>query len=110
MSYSVIPTPEFGRLFKKLAKKYPSLRSDLEKLIKRLSENPDSGTSLGHNLYKIRMAISSKGRGKSGGARIITYLVTDDRELYLIHIYDKGQLDTLKRDQILELLKNTGLI
>ena len=73
MSYNVIPTPDFRRMFKKLAKKYPSLKSDLQSLIEILAENPATGTNLGHNLYKIRLAISSKGKGKSGGARVITF-------------------------------------
>jgi len=109
MSYKVIPTPEFKKLVKKLAKKYPSLKTDLQKLIETLVENPVSGIPLGHNLYKIRMKISSKNRGKSGGARVITFLVTDDREVYLLHIYDKSQLEHLTKAQLVELLKNAGL-
>lgn len=110
MSYNIIPTPDFKKLFKKLYKKYPSLKADLQQLINRLSENPTTGTKLGHNLYKIRMAISSKGKGKSGGARVITFLISDNQEVYLVHIYDKSQLDNLTKDQILELLKKAGLI
>ncbi|MEX2565789.1 MAG: type II toxin-antitoxin system RelE/ParE family toxin [Cyclobacteriaceae bacterium] len=110
MSYRVIPTPDFKKLFKKLAKKHPSLKTDLEQLVDILTDNPTTGTNLGHNLYKIRMAISSKGKGKSGGARVITFLVTDDLEVYLVYIYDKSQLDNLTKDQIISLLKKTGLI
>ena len=110
MSYSVIPTPDFIALFRKLAKKYPSLKTDLQKLVDTLAENPTTGTSLGHNLYKIRMAISSKGRGKSAGARVITFLVANDSEVYLVHIYDKSQLDNLTKNQIMQLLKNAGLL
>ncbi len=110
MSYNVIPTPDFKKLFKKLTKKYPSLKADLQQLIDTLTEEPTTETNLGHNLHKIRMAITSKGKGKSGGARVITFLITDNQELYLIHIYDKSQLDNLTKDQILELLKKAGLI
>lgn len=109
MNYNVIPTPNFKNLFKRLYKKYPSLKSDLQKLISSLEEKPVSGTPLGHNLYKIRLAISSKRKGKSGGARVITFLVTDEQEVYLIHIYDKSQLENLTKDQILELLKKAAL-
>lgn len=97
-------------MFKKLAKKYPSLKSELQSLIEILAENPATGTNLGHNLYKIRLAISSKGKGKSGGARVITFLATDELEVYLVHIYDKGQLDNLRKDQIADLLRAAGLI
>ena len=61
MSYNVIPTPDFKKLFKKLAKKYPSLKADLQQLINMLAEEPKNGTDLGHGIHKIRMAISSKG-------------------------------------------------
>ncbi|NQZ75663.1 MAG: type II toxin-antitoxin system RelE/ParE family toxin [Ekhidna sp.] len=110
MSYKVIPTPDFKKLFKKLAKKYPSLKADLQQLIDTLTEEPNTGTDLGHGIHKIRMAISSKGKGKSGGARVITFLVTNDLEVYLVHIYDKSQLENLTKDQIIELLKKAGLI
>lgn len=88
MSYSVIPTPDFKKLFKKLAKKYPSLNAELQQLIEVLSQNPVTGIHLGHNLYKTSLAIASK--GKSGGARVITFLITRDQEVYLVHIYDKA--------------------
>ncbi|MCK5276983.1 MAG: type II toxin-antitoxin system RelE/ParE family toxin [Cyclobacteriaceae bacterium] len=110
MGYNVIPTPDFQKLFKKLAKKYPSLKADLQQLITILSENPNTGINLGHSLYKIRMAISSKGKGKSAGARVVTFLITDEKEVYLIHIYDKSQLDNLAKNQILDLLKKAGLL
>ncbi len=109
MSFDVIPTPNFKKLFKKLSKKYPSIKNDLRELVTILREKPDSGTLLGHNIYKIRMAISSKGKGKSAGARIITYLITEDKEVYLVHIYDKSQLVNLTKDRILNLLKEAGL-
>lgn len=110
MSFNVIPTPDFKRLFKKLAKKYPSLKTDLQQLIERLIEEPTIGINLGHNLYKIRMGVSSKHKGKSGGARVITFLVTENREVYLVHIYDKSQFENLTKKQILELLKMSGLL
>ena len=110
MSYNVYPTPDFKKFFKKLSKKYPSLKADLQGLIKILKEQPDSGIHLGHGIYKIRMAISSKGKGKSGGARVITYLVTQDNEVYLVFIYDKSQLDNITKEQIFELLKKAGLV
>lgn len=110
MSYNVIPTPDFKKLFKKLLKKYPSLKSDLNDLIEVLSENPETGTSLGHGVYKIRMAISSKGKGKSAGARVITFIVTDDKEVYLVHIYDKSQIENITKQQVFDLLKNAHLL
>jgi mRNA-degrading endonuclease RelE of RelBE toxin-antitoxin system len=110
MNYSVYPTPDFKKFIKKLSKKHPSLKSDLQDLILVLKEKPDSGINLGQGIHKIRMAITSKGKGKSGGARIITYLVTQDNEVYLVYIYDKSQLENITKEQIIELLKKAGLI
>lgn len=110
MKYEVILTPDFKRLFKRLSKKYSSINDDLRDLISILELKPETGISLGYGIFKIRMAIRSKGKGKSGGARIITYLISKDREIYLVHIYDKNQLENLTRDQIMILLKNAGLL
>lgn len=90
MSYKVIPTLRFKKEAKRLSKRYRSLGTDLADLDTQLAENPDSGTSLGGGLYKVRLAIASKGKGRSGGARVITYLVTADGEVYLLTIYDKS--------------------
>lgn len=110
MSYNVIPTPDFKKHFKKLAKKYPSLKTDLAQLIETIAEKPTSGIHLGHNIYKIRMAITSKNRGKSAGARVITFFITEEKEIYLVHIFDKSELENLTKEQILDLLKKAGLI
>jgi len=110
MSYSVYPTPDFKKLFNKLYKKYPSLKTDLLELINKVSEEPDTGIKLGHGVYKIRLAITSKGKGKSGGARIITYLLTEDKEVYLVFIYDKSRLENITKQQIFELLGKAGLL
>lgn len=74
-----------------------------------LNDKPGFGIHLGHNVFKIQLAISSKGKGKSGVARIITYLDNDAKELYLVFIYEKNQLDNFTIEQLLELLKKAGL-
>ena len=74
MNFEVLTTKLFERKLKPLAKKYHSIADDLESLEKELKQNPTLGTPLGKDCYKIRMAIASKGQGKSGGARIITYI------------------------------------
>jgi mRNA-degrading endonuclease RelE of RelBE toxin-antitoxin system len=95
MNYSVIPIDKFKKEAKRLVKKYPSLKAELVELNDILSENPTVGTALGNNAYKIRLAIKSKGKGKSGGARVITYFVAQDKEIYLLTIYDKAEFDTI---------------
>lgn len=65
-------TAEFKRQIKRLRKKYASLQSDFDELLAELSENPFAGVDLGDGVRKVRMAIKTKGKGKSGGARVIT--------------------------------------
>jgi len=93
--HRVIPTPDFEKELRPLLKRHRSLAKDLLKLEKELELRPRTGTSLGHGLFKVRLAITSKGKGKSGGARVITYVVTEDLEVYLLSIYDKADYDTV---------------
>lgn len=95
MNFSVIPTERFKKDAKRLVKKYPSLKQELAEINNLLTRQPDSGTPLGHDTYKIRIAIKSKNKGKSGGARLITYLVTADKEVYLLTIYDKSEFTNI---------------
>ena len=95
MSYKVIPVDKFKREAKRLVKKYPSLKIELAEIAEPLSEEPTLGTSLGNDTYKIRISIKSKGKGKSGGARIITYVVTPQKEIYLLTIFDKAEFDSI---------------
>ena len=101
----------YGTLFekelKRLAKRYASITSDLAILIPILEENPKSGTSLGGELYKIRLAIKSKGKGKSGGARIITYYLSKDNELFLLSIFDKSEQGTISDKKIAQVLQES---
>ena len=76
-------------------KKFPSLKRELVELNAILENRPETGTSLGNDTYKVRIAIKSKGKGKSGGARIITYVLIDNREIYLLTIYDKSEFDNI---------------
>jgi len=74
-----------------------------------LRDNPKQGVPLGLNCYKIRLQISSKGKGKSGSARVITSVLFQEAASYLISIYDKAEIDTITPKRILELLKAEGL-
>lgn len=104
MSYSVFSIPPFERQLKRLLKKYPSLKSELYELIATLEADPFTGTSLGNNCYKIRVAIRSKGKGRSGGARVITHVHIRREAVFLLNIYDKSEKDTLSQSELAELL------
>lgn len=95
MSYSIVPIDKFKKEAKRLIKKYSFLKIELAVLGEELSKKPETGTPLGNGAYKIRLAIKSKGKGKSGGARVITYVVTEAKEVYLLTIYDKAELGSI---------------
>jgi mRNA-degrading endonuclease RelE of RelBE toxin-antitoxin system len=109
MNYSIIPTRRFERELKRLAKKFPSLKSEFAELIVKISNNPTTGTFIGNNCYKIRLAISSKRKGKSGGARVITYLYIETETVYLLTIYDKNEKEDLKSNELKEIIYNLEL-
>jgi mRNA-degrading endonuclease RelE of RelBE toxin-antitoxin system len=101
----IVLTEIFKREFKHLAKKYPSLRKDFNALLDKIEGNPTFGTSIGDDCYKIRLAISSKNKGKRGGSRVITHVLFADNCVRILSIYDKGEKDTLE-DKELKKLKN----
>src|SRR5215469_12559769 len=95
MSYKVVLTSEFAKEAKRIAKKHPGIKGDIAKLIAELAENPTIGTELGHNFYKVRMSITGTNKGKSGGARVITYVILDQETVLLTEIYLKSEHDTV---------------
>ncbi|VAW11874.1 hypothetical protein MNBD_BACTEROID03-2628 [hydrothermal vent metagenome] len=103
MSFDIIATEPFERKLKKLAKKHKSIKTDLLSVINELAANPTLGTPLGKGCYKVRVAITSKGKGKSGGARIITYVRVLKETVFLLDIYDKSDQSTIS-DKKLKLL------
>ena len=105
MSYKVSSIPLFDKQAKRLAKKYPSLKNDLEGLFASLTLEPKQGKSLGNNFYKIRLAIASKGRGKSGGARVITYIKVVETTVFLASIYDKSEKSTITDKELEQIFK-----
>ncbi len=103
MRIDVISLAYFQRRFKRLAKKFRSLDDDLDKLIDDLETDPALGTSLGSGLYKIRLASKSKGKGKSGGFRVITYYVEqigNQQVVYLVTVYDKSEEESVDTDEL----------
>jgi len=110
MSYSVKTTPDFDREVKRISKKHRGIKSDIARLIDDLEANPTMGTDLGQNVYKIRLSISGTNKGKSGGARVITYVVVISEIVFLSEIYLKSEHDSVDSALIVQRLKNEGLI
>jgi mRNA-degrading endonuclease RelE of RelBE toxin-antitoxin system len=106
MERRVIPTTRFDKEVKPLLKRYVSLKNELLQLEQELIAHPRQGVALGQSIYKIRVAIKSKGKGKSGGARVITYVVTNENEIYLLSIYDKSDIDAVDLKSLREMIKS----
>lgn len=119
MKSRVIPTENFRRKAKPLLKKHASLMSELEELAEQLFKNPYLGTLIGENIYKIRLAVKSKGRGKSGGMRILTYVFEvemvveegdeQDVTVFLLTIYDKSEQENISDKELRNLIKDLDL-
>jgi mRNA-degrading endonuclease RelE of RelBE toxin-antitoxin system len=108
MSYLIETTDFFEKSLKKIAKSHRSIKKDVAILGKSLSENPKQGTLIGINTYKIRLAITSKGRGKSDGARIITYVLDEHEIIHLLDIYDKSEKDNISDSRIKTIIESLG--
>lgn len=105
MSYKVELTPNFKKEAKRLVKKYQSLKFELANLFSELEKDPTIGTPLGSNIYKIRLAVSTKGKGKSGGVRVISYVHIDETTVLVLSIYNKGEKDSISDKEIKNLIK-----
>ncbi|MBP3775712.1 MAG: type II toxin-antitoxin system RelE/ParE family toxin [Prevotella sp.] len=110
MKVTISTIDEFDRRARRLAKKYKSLKDDLRTFQQEIMENPLIGIDLGRGVRKIRMAIGSKGKGKSGGARVLTLtvLVSEDADVTLLTIYDKDEIDNVSDEYIRWLISKAG--
>lgn len=106
MSYNVELSANFKKEAKRLIKKYPSLKKELIELFTELEKNPTTGTPLGNDIYKIRLAIASKNKGKSGGARVLSFVKVTQTSVLLFSIYNKGEIDNITDKEINELIKD----
>lgn len=104
MSYNVVSIPPFDRQLKRLAKKFPSLKTEYASLIEKLELEPTQGTAMANSYYKIRLTIKSKGKGKSGGARVITHVQVTENNVFLLAIYDKSEQEDITDKEIRYLL------
>jgi len=80
------------------------LKEDFSELIQSLQDNPTQGVSLGKNCYKIRMAISSKGKGKSGGSRVISLVKITQITIFLLSIFDKSEKENISDNELKTLI------
>ncbi|HET6558226.1 MAG TPA: type II toxin-antitoxin system RelE/ParE family toxin [Prolixibacteraceae bacterium] len=104
MSYNVFTIPPFDKQLKRLVKKFPSLKAEYAQLIESMESQPVQGAALSNSCYKIRMAIKSKGKGKSGGTRVIFHVQVVENNVFLLAIYDKSEQEDITDTEIKYLL------
>ncbi|GGH32232.1 hypothetical protein FAZ19_23145 [Sphingobacterium alkalisoli] len=110
MTFEVVLTSGFKKDLKRIAKKHRQILNDIRQLSDELAEKPTLGTDLGQNVYKIRLAISGTAKGKSGGARVITYVKVVGQTVVLSEIYLKNEYDTVDADAVIQRLIDEGVI
>jgi mRNA-degrading endonuclease RelE of RelBE toxin-antitoxin system len=110
MSFEIRTIAHFDRELKALAKKYHTIKDDLQKLSTLLAEEPLQGTPIGKDCYKIRISIASKGKGKSGGGRVIACVKVVNEVVTLLSIYDKSAQSDINDVFLTALLKENDLI
>ena len=102
---------DFAKEAKRLAKKYPSFKQDYKDFLVSIKNNPLQGDEITKNIRKIRMAIKAKGKGKSGGARVITFNILTDIEnghVVFLLLYDKEDASTVKVNVVKQLVRDMG--
>lgn len=112
MNFEIITTEDVEVAIKRLSKKYRGFEDDIKAFRKELKTNPFQGVEIAPHIRKIRMSITAKGKGKSGGARVITFnaLVSNQEgKVYLLLIYDKAEASNVKLNVIKEIVKDLGL-
>lgn len=112
MKVKINQSHTFKKEAKRFAKRYASFCMDYENLLNELTENPLLGTDLGNGIRKIRMRIMSKGKGKSGGLRVISvnvYASVTETTVNLLYIYDKSERSSINRKEIERLMRQNGL-
>ena len=110
MTFSVVLTSGFKKDLKRIAKKHRNILADVNSLIDQLTKNPTIGDDLGKEVYKIRLAISGSSKGKSGGARVITYIKIVAQTVILAEIYLKSEYDTVDVNAVIKRLREEEFI
>lgn len=101
---SIVPFKTFVKDVKKLKKRYKNILEDIQEFKASLEENPMLGESLGHSIYKVRVKNSNKNQGKSGGYRVITCFIDENKTVYLVKMYDKSDIESIKTDVLVAIV------
>jgi mRNA-degrading endonuclease RelE of RelBE toxin-antitoxin system len=103
----ILLTPRFKKDLSQLAKRYRSIRKDLESLISQLQAGEIIGdriAGLNYQVFKVRLKNSDIQKGKSAGYRVLYYLKTNTT-IILVTIYSKSDLSDIQNQVIEEIIQ-----
>lgn len=104
----IVFTTDFKTAYKRLKKKYASFDADFRTLMHLLTDQPEQGVELFDGIRKIRLNIKSKGKGKSGGARIIIRVQRINDVLAFLFVYDKSEMDNVRDEYLRDIIKRNA--
>ena len=103
MNLKILETRSFLKSFKRLNKKYKKLVDDYEKLVDTLELGNHNAVEVSKDIYKIRLQNSSSPKGKSSGFRVIYFLKTTEKTIYLLDIFSKNKIDNIQKHKLIEM-------
>lgn len=107
--FDIYESEHFAKELKRLSKKYKNIKKDCKVFVDLIDNESSLGVDMGGGLYKARVANSDKNRGKSAGYRLISYIKVIESEIWLVHIYDKSELENITENKLDEIMKKLFL-
>lgn len=101
-SIQILVIPDFQGQLRKLAKRYRSIRTDLQPLFDDLESGNcpgDQVSSTTYTVFKVRVKNSDIQKGKSAGYRVI-YQSRDNICILLVTLYSKSDETTFTASEI----------
>jgi hypothetical protein len=90
MNFNILCTDNFKKELKNLIKEHPSFNHDFKLLLERLEDNPDTGTPLGNQFFKTKLAYRSMGRQSREKPNLQVYFCIRQNNVYLIAAHNKN--------------------
>lgn len=103
--FDVYESENFAKELKRLSKKYKNIKKDCKAFVETINNESSLGVNLGGGLYKARVSNSDKNKGKSAGYRVVSYIKAVESEIWLVHIYDKSELENITESALDEIIK-----
>lgn len=103
---TVVETDEFL----KDAKRADLSDDERDEIVEFISENPFAGVEMAGTGGARKVRFSAKGKGKSGGVRIITFYSGRDIPVFLLNVFAKGDKVNLTKAECNALKKVLGQI